>query len=116
MSFAVVADNLRRTSEIKSLKLENKEYAVTMFYYGDYEEDFGKGTCDVEKLSMSCKPKGDGIPLTFMAGIIVLSVPAISVLPIYELQDFKRQLENAEKAAVELQGILKEYFKGLETK
>lgn len=110
MSFEIIADNMKRNSEIKSLKLQNDEYAVTIFYYGDYAKDIKAGTCPVNNLSMDCKPKGECFPLSCVCGKVVLSIPAISIVPIYEIDALKRKLDISKEAALELQEILNEYF------
>lgn len=47
MAFEIVANNLKRASDIKTLKLQNEEYSVTLFYFGDYASDMKNGSCIV---------------------------------------------------------------------
>ena len=37
--FEITANNLERKSDIKTLKLQDENYSITFFYYGEYEED-----------------------------------------------------------------------------
>ena len=110
MPLEITANNLKRKSDIKTLKLQNNEYAVTFFYYGDYEGDIENGICDVGNLSMSCKPKGDVFPLEMMSGHIMLTVPHNTMLLIEEIDDFQQQIEKSKQTAIELEAIMLEYF------
>lgn len=110
MAFTVTANNLLRESEIKSLKLENEEYRVTIFYYGDYEKDRVCSKIDIQNISMSCKPKGRGLKLVLMSGRIMIDIPMSSILTIQEAEVYKLQFDIAIPAAIELEQILQEYF------
>ena len=110
MTFEFVANNLKRDSEIKSLKLQSEEYAVTIFYYGDYVKDIKAGRCSVGNLSMSCKPKGDGFPISLVSGVVVISVPVLPVVFVGEIDALKKNMDIAKESAIELQEILEKYF------
>ena len=110
MAFEIVANNLKRASDIKTLKLQNEEYSVTLFYFGDYASDMKNGSCIPENLSLSCKPKGDYFPIELLMGRVMLEVPTISILSISEIELFKLQLDIAGKAAKELQELIRDYF------
>jgi len=110
MIFEIVANHLARSSMIKSLKLSNKEYDVTFFYEGDYEKDRNEGRCDFRNVSMSCKTKGDNIPLMLMSGKIFLDISEGFFLDLENLDRYRAQLNVAGEAATELQRLLAEYF------
>ena len=40
--FEITVNNLLREAEIKTLKLQSKDYDITFFYYGDYAKDMEK--------------------------------------------------------------------------
>ncbi|MBO5336917.1 MAG: hypothetical protein J6A94_07310 [Lachnospiraceae bacterium] len=109
MAFEITANNLERNSEIKTLKLQSEEYAVTIFYYGDYKADMKAGRGLVSNLSMRCKAKGEGFPLVCMSGMVLLEVPA-HIVNVREIEGLKNSLDVAGKAAIELQEILQKYF------
>ena len=109
--FEITANKLTRKSEIKTLKLQSENYNVTFFYYGDYEEDMKKnGSCDVKNLSMSCKEKGTVLPISCMAGKIFIDIDNAFLLSTEEIEGFKKKLDFAYTAAVELEKIIKQYF------
>lgn len=110
MTFEIVADNLARKSEIKSLKLSNEEYKVTIFYMGDYVQDRQNGCCDVSNITVSCKPQNENFSLTFISGEIIVECSVNLLLRPKEIAAYRKLLEVAEEAARELQRILKEYF------
>lgn len=109
--FEIKADNLRRQSEIKNLKLSDGSYDVTFFYYGEYAEDMElKGVCDAEKLSMSCKGKGAVLPLALVSGKLFIETEDIGLLRLEGVAEYQKQLEEAYASACELAKILKQYF------
>lgn len=110
MTFEIVADNLTRKAEIKSLKLSNAEYDVSFFYMGNYENDRKNGACDFHNVSMVCKPKGRNLLLMLMSREVMLDVSDNLYLRLTDIASYREQLDIAEAAAVELQRILKEYF------
>lgn len=110
MAFEIVANNLERESETKSLKLQSEEYAVTIFYYGDYRKDMEAGECSKDNLSVSCKPKGEGLPISFISGAVVISIPELPIVFVHEIDALKRNLDIAKESALDLQRILQEYF------
>ena len=59
---------------------------------------------------MTCKLKGDYFPIELLMGRVMLEIPAISILPISEIELFKLQLDIAGKAAKELQELIRDYF------
>lgn len=101
---------MKRESEIKSLKLQNNEYVVTVFYYGDYERDFKSGKCDMTNITLSCKPKGEAFPLTLMAGHIIMTIPYSPVLSIDEIDNFQEQINVTKESAKELEKNCKTIF------
>ena len=111
MVFEVVANNLRRNSEIKSLKLQNKEYAVTIFYYGDYAKDAEEGHCLEENISLHCKPRGGGFPLSYVGGRVVMDIPPLPMVSISDIDALKARLDAAGEAAMELEDIIKKSLK-----
>lgn len=110
MPFEIIKNNLERVSEIKSLKLQNNEYVVTVFYYGDYKRDFESGECDMTSVSLSCKPKGEAFPLALMAGHVVMTIPYNPVLSIEEIDGFQEQINVTKESAKELESIIHQYF------
>lgn len=110
MAFVITANKLVRDAEIKVLKLESDEYMATIYYEGDYEKDRENGKCDVQRMILSCKPKWESFPICMMSGKIFVDIMYSAVLRVDEIDEFKAQLDTAKEAAVELQGIVKEYF------
>ena len=110
MAFVITANKLKRDCVMKVLKLESDEYNAKIFYEGDYEQDIKSGTCDVHRITLSCKPKLESFPITLMSGKIFIYISNGVVLRVDEIDEFKAQLDVAKEAAVELQGIMKEYF------
>lgn len=109
--FEITANNLMRNSDIKTLKLQDENYNIIFFYYGEYEEDMKKnGRCDVANLSMSCKKKGDAPAITCMSGKMFIDTEVELLLSVEEIEAFKKQLDAACASAVELQGIIEQYF------
>lgn len=109
--FEITANNLGRKSDIKTLKLQNENYDVIFFYYGEYEEDMKKnGRCDVANLNMSCKKKGDAPKIACMSGKLFIDTEEELILSVEEVEAFKKQLDAACASATELQGIIKQYF------
>ncbi len=111
MAFEIVANNLERKSEIKSIKLQSEEYVVTIFYYGDYAKDMEAGKCSIDNLTVSCKPKGEDFPISFVSGAVVIAVPALPIVFVGEVDALKKNLDVAREAALELQKILEKYFR-----
>lgn len=108
--FEITADKLRREADIKALKLQDENYSVTFFYYGDYESDFESGKCDMANITVSCREKEDVLPLEFLNGKFYVDLFNGPVLYAEDIPDFKKQLEIAYTAAIELQDIVKQYF------
>ena len=109
--FEITEDNLRRKSEIKSLKLCNNSYDVTFFYYGEYAEDMGlKGICDAANLSMSCKVKGDALPVMMMEGKLFIDVADFVYLSMEKAAEYRKKFETAYESVCELAKIIKQYF------
>lgn len=109
--FEITADNLRRQSEIKTLKLSDGSYDVIFYYYGEYAEDMElNGVCDAEKLSMSCKGKGGVLPLELMSGKLFIETEDIGLLRLERVAEYQKQVETAYASACELAKILKQYF------
>jgi len=110
--FDITANNLERKSDIKTLKLQDENYKIIFFYYGDYEEDMKiNGSCDVRNLSMSCKVKGDALPVDCMAGKMFVDIQdCLPLLAVDEIVEFKKQLDLACASATQLQDIIKQYF------
>lgn len=110
MKFTVVKNGLSRDAEFKCLKLQSEEYEVRFLYYGEYDEDRENGGCDAGKLTMICKPRGLGFPLSLAAGAVLISIPYAPVLRRQEVGDFQQQLSLAAEAAGELERLLEEWF------
>ncbi len=108
--FEITKNNLMRQSEIKSLKLQNEYYTVTIFYCGDYEKDYESGKCNIENISVSCKSKQNVFPLTCMEGKIFVDICGNDLLSVEQAAMFKEQLDIAYKSAFQLQDIMKQYF------
>lgn len=110
--FEITANNLMRKADIKTLKLQDENYNIIFFYYGEYEEDMKKnGRCDVANLSMSCKIKNDVLPVTCMSGKMFVDIEYnLPLLAVEEIAAFKKQLDIACASATELQDIIKQYF------
>lgn len=109
--FEITANNLIRKADIKSLKLQDENYSITFFYYGEYEEDMKKnGRCDVANLSMSCKKKGEAPAIACMSGKMFIDTEVELILSVEEVESFKKQLDAAYASATQLQGIIKQYF------
>lgn len=110
MSFEIMKNSLNRNSEIKSLKLQNNNYKITFFYYGDYEKDAKNKEINIDNVTMSCKEKGELFSLTMSKGRIFISVPQNDMLSIKEVDDFEKNLQETKETAVELEEIIKEHF------
>ncbi len=110
--FEITANNLMRKADIKSLKLQDENYKIIFFYYGDYEEDIKiNGSCDVRNLSMSCKVNDGALPIDCMAGKMFIDIQDyLPLLAVDEIAEFKKQLDLACASAKELQDIIKQYF------
>lgn len=110
MSFEITANNLARKSEIKSLKLTSEEYDATFFYMGDYENDRKNGNCDFHNVSLTCKPKGENLPIKLISREVMIDLMNGYILRRQEIDHYKKLLDVAVEAAAELQQLLKEYF------
>ena len=108
--FEITQNGLKRKSDIKSLKLQNKDYDVIFFYYGDYERDCESGMCDVANLSMSCKVKGDALPIELMEGKLFIDASASDFIILEKAAEYQKRFETAYASACELAEIIKQYF------
>lgn len=109
--FEIVENNLMRKSAVKTLKLQNENYEVTFFYYGEYDEEMIKnGLCDKQNLSMVCKMKGNVLPIEEATGKIYVNIEGAPMLFPENIVAFKTQLDIAYASAIELEDIIKQYF------
>lgn len=110
MTFEIIANNLARKAEIKSLRLRNAEYEVVLFYMGDYENDRKNGRCDYPNVSMRCKPQKGNLPFCLLGKEVMVELPEGLMLRPQEIEIYKELLDIAGEAAEEVQRLLKEYF------
>lgn len=108
--FEITQNGLKRKSDIKSLKLQNKDYDVIFFYYGDYERDFESGMCDVANLSMSCKVKEDALPIELMEGKLFIDASASDFIILEKAAEYQKRFETAYASACDLAKIITQYF------
>lgn len=103
---------LHRSSEIKLLRLSNGIYDVSVFYYGDYENDRKNGTVDRNNITVSCRGKADSLPLDCCAdGTVYIKTDLIlPMLTPGQAAHLKELLDTAAESAAALQEALKRYF------
>ena len=107
----ITKNALYRDSLIKSLKLENELYILTIFYEGDYKSDFENGCINNDMITVACKLKGEGYDIDFSPKDIWISLRYPPTYFLHEIDDVKRQLDVAKETIEALKGYLKEYFK-----
>ena len=110
--FEIIKNGLTRKADIKVLKLENTYYKVTIFYYGDYTNDFKQGKCDIENITVACKVKENAFLLDFLGKEVLIDIQSSGYLYLSggQVNKFKKELDIAHQSAAELQDIMKEYF------
>lgn len=106
----ITKNALHRESSIKSLKLENEMYVLTIFYEGDYASDFENGCINNDMISVACKLKDVGYDIDFSPKDIWISLMHPPTYFMHEIDDVKRQLDIAKETIGELKVYLKEYF------
>lgn len=111
----VIENNLNRKSEIKSYKMEDENYKVAIFYYGDYCSDKENGTLDRKSIIASIKPKKSRLlDLDWYddknGGKVFIDIPPIAIMGPEEVDDCVIMLQQAKKYAEELQQIMEELF------
>lgn len=95
MGFEIKSNDFGADKPVKTIKAENDEYDVTVF---DYEGD----------ISVTAKPKKDALPLSYMSGHIIMSLPAIPVMTRDEAGKLKDAIGVSIKSADELEDLLKD--------
>ena len=112
-TFVVDESGLHSGATIKKLKLENDDYSIVVFYFGEYDEDKNNGTISTGNLSMSCHSKMMDLPLISMTADaeVVLDVPPEPVLRLMDVEMYKGKIDDAHAAADEVQQIMYRYFR-----
>ena len=108
MGFKIISNKLKRETEIKSLKVENNNYKIIIFYEGEYK----RGKCDKNKISISCKPKTDVFELIYMNGNVYINIQYNPILKPEEIDAFEKSINVSKEDAIDLQKLIDEIFIG----
>lgn len=110
--FAVNDDGLHSKAMMKKLKIENNDYSIVIFYFGEYDEDKKNGNISADNLSMSCKLNGDELPNIILASNaeVALEIQSEPILRLMDVDRYKDKIDKAYKEAEEVQRIICDYF------
>lgn len=111
MAFRVKEDRLHANQDIKYIIATNGTYEVTVFYYGDYDNDKENNSIDISLTGFSCAIDGIHPPLyyTGLNGTISIRISEGETLYISKVDDYKRRIDIAKYSALALVEFLKSY-------
>ena len=108
--FNIIKNNLYSDGAIKSLKLENDDFKIKIWYYGDYNIDRLQNKCEPSNITMSIKPKKDCMDISYLNGELGITIPYYSYLAIDDIDMFVEQLTKTKENLIAIQKILDEMF------
>lgn len=108
----ITQNNLYRDSEMKSLKLENQFYCITLFYVGDYNFDKENHRINTNYISIVCKEKANmsQIPHIWLYNEKIMFHIDENDISAKNAKRYISSLSNAIETANNLKNILDEYF------
>lgn len=92
------------------IRVENDYYQASLYYYGDYKQDFANGCLDATCLGPSVYEKRFVLPLAIFKNKVFISTSTFDLIALDKVENYVEKLRIAEECAISLQNIVNEYY------
>lgn len=108
--FDKITDRLTRDSDIGCLTLENADYTIRFYYYGEYKKDIAEHAISLHKLSMACRTRNNAPKIFLENGVLYVNIIGMPDIQAAKLPEIADMIQRATPVVKCLEGVLKKYF------